>query len=249
MSALPALAGPITIYQCNLPPFNYQSETGQPTGIAVDVLVEIMNTAGCSVDLSKIKNVPLARSLRCIAASNSSILFSVAKTPKREKSFKWVGPIYNLKLGLISKKSRHIIINDKQDISKYKIGVIRESAPYSILTKEYGVPKKKLTLLTTDVQQFKMLNRGRVDLITQSNTGAPSMIRDAGLNLSDFEMSYVMMDLDLYFCLSKNFSDEFVGKLQQALKRIKTKGPDGTSTFDKIIARHLGYNQFTVHHL
>lgn len=245
-NATPACAGKFTVFQTNLPPFNFISDNKTREGISVDTLVEIMKNSGYELKPEQFSRIPLARALRYTEKIENSILFSIARTEQRENKFKWVGPVYNLNLGLICRKDKHISIAHENDLRKYKIAVIRDSAPQSILTQRYGLSAKNLNLVASDTQQFKMLDHGRVDMITQSDTGAPSLIRKAGLNPEDFEICFVMMKLPLYYVLNKRCSDDFVNNLQKNLDRLKQQESDGSSRLEKIISKYVGGETITI---
>lgn len=246
LSSSYARARELKIYYGNLPPFNYLSESGQLTGISVDVLNSMIKKGGHHLTINPIKHTPLARALRYTKTNKNSILFSIARTPVRENSYKWIGPIYTLKLGLVSKKNRMIFVKDKAELRQYRIAVIRDSAPQSILENRFNYPQSLMTKVASDEQQIKMLDRNRVDLISQSNTGAPSLIRESGLDPADFEMSFTMMDLPLYFCLNKDFDDDFVNAMQQALDEIKQKKNNGKSELDLILEKYIGSDTISI---
>jgi len=234
-----AVADDFTVYVGRIPPFTYIDELGVARGAAVDVVLELMNDIGKPVDRKGIKYLSWARAVEDAETIPGTMLFCIARTPQREAKFKWVGPIAELNLGLIAEKSRNIVIKSKDDVKRYNIGVIRNSAPLQLLELSYNIPKSKITLLSSDELQFKMLKERRVDLVTQADTAAPSFIKNVGLDPDDFEMVHVMNHLKLYVAFNKQTDDLVIGDLQKALEKMKTPKAGGKSRYDEIMAHYF----------
>lgn len=228
-----------TVYVGTVPPFTQLNEDGIVSGAAVDVVTTIMERAGIPVDPEKFRPISWARAVEDTETTPHTMLFCVARTPQREQRFKWVGPIASLNLGLVGAKSRRIVINAPDDIKMYQIGAIRNSAPVHIMKKQYGISDDHLTLLATDKLQFKMLEQGRVDLIAQADTAAPSWIKELGMDQSDFEMVYVLKHLKLFIAFNKTTDDAVIAKLQAELDAMKKPAANGVSEYGRIMKRYL----------
>lgn len=232
-------AGDMKVYVGSVPPFTIVGPRGEVTGAAVDVVSRIMELAGSPIDVAKIKHINWARAVEETETQPDSMIFCMAKTPQRESKFKWVGPIAHLKLGLIARTNASISIEGPDDLKKYEIGAIRNSAPAQILEKGFGIYQEDMTLLPNDLLQFKMLNEGRVDLITQADTAAPSWIKELGFRQEHFEMVYVLKKLDLYLALNRETSDDLVSKAQSELQKLKETEDGKPSWYDLIMQRYL----------
>lgn len=232
-------AGAFTLYAGEIFPFTVVGEGGVVHGAAVDIVSELMAEAGMPVDQGDIQHINWARAVYDVETKPHTGLFLIAKTPKRENRFKWVGPIAELNLGLVAKKSSRITIKDKGDLKHYSIGVIRNSASVEMLKSYCGMTKDAMELVTNDILQFRMLQAGRVDMVTQADTAAPDWIKKLGMEQRDFEMVHVLKNLKLYLALNKSTDDELVGKLQSSLYRMKRKGSDGISRIDRILSKYL----------
>jgi len=234
-----ANAGGITYYVGKVSPFTMQENDGTVRGAAVDMVRLIMEKVGSPVADNDMLVVSWARAVEDTETTPGTALFCLARTAPRETRFKWAGPIATLKLGLVARKRDKLIIHAPSDILKYKVSVIRNSAPAQILMDEYDIPYDSLTFLKDDELQFKMLTDGRVDLIAQADVAAPDWIRRLDLNQADYEMVHVIKQLDLYLAFNKQTGDAFVAQVQAALDDLKKPGPDGRSRYDAILAKYL----------
>ena len=89
-------------------PYQYE-ENNQLKGIAVDLLVLMLDRAGSSQGRQAIKLYPWARGYSILQSRENTILFSTTRIPERENLFKWVGPIFQNATFLIAKKSKRIM--------------------------------------------------------------------------------------------------------------------------------------------
>lgn len=236
---MPAFAKEFTVYVGEVPPFTIVDVDGSVTGAAVDIVSEAMKMAGYPIDVTKIKHISWPRAVEDAETKPGTMLFCVARTPQRENWFKWVGPVGELKLGLVAKRTSNISIRNKDDVGQYNIGVIRNSGPMHILLNSYGVSMENLTLLTTDLLQFRMLEQGRVDLITQANTAVPTWIKELGMRQKDYEMVHVLKELSLYVAFNAETDDVVIQKVQAALNEMKKSAPDGLSRYEEIMSAYM----------
>lgn len=241
-----ASAQGFTVFASNNPPFNYTAEDGTVQGIAVDVLKLIMERTYYPIDQADISIINWARALDKTMYEPNHILLSPARTPKRDIMFSWVGPLHSFKLGLIARKNHHVSINDPADLRRYKVGVIRDSAPIHILENQFHVPQDTMTELAGDEQLFRMLDRGRVDLIPRGQMSASYWIKRLQLPMSRFEFVFMLKELDLYLAFSPMTDPLLIQELNRELKKLKHIRPDGSSEYQEIVSRHLGEELLSV---
>jgi polar amino acid transport system substrate-binding protein len=82
----------LTYYTEQLPPYSYQ-ENGTLTGISVDLLESITEKMGAKVPREEVYLVSWTEGYEKALTQHGTVLFSMARTPEREQSFKWAGPI------------------------------------------------------------------------------------------------------------------------------------------------------------
>ncbi|MDN3640609.1 transporter substrate-binding domain-containing protein [Simiduia curdlanivorans] len=138
----------------NAPPWNYL-EQDRLEGMAVDLLEQVTDHAGASVKRSDIMVLPWARAYSRAKTMPNQVIFSIFKTPARERLFKWAGPFAKNRLVLIAKKSRNISIDNLDQLELYTIGAQREEATAQELLMLNSI-KEKMTLGIKQLQLAKM---------------------------------------------------------------------------------------------
>lgn len=229
----------LTAYTGELYPYNYVAKDGKLVGIFVDIIRELAQRTGLRLD--EIRQISWARSLLDVQEGGPGrVIFSVGRTEKRESQYAWVGPVGSLRLGLVARKDAQISVDHPCELVQYRLGVIRNSAPVSLLEGVIGKDSKAVKLLSSNEMQFRMLREGRVDMITQSASAAPRIMRIMGLEPDEYEMVYVLKQLELYLAFSRSTPPAVIERLQQEMDRLREPGPDGTSEYERIVSHHLG---------
>ncbi|SOB60928.1 conserved exported protein of unknown function [Pseudodesulfovibrio profundus] len=234
-----ARAGEFKAYVGEIPPLIYLNDAGLARGAVVDVVVEAMEMAGIPLDQdSDIASISWARAIEDVEYTPRTMIFCMARTEQREDRFKWVGPVAEMNVGLVAMKHSSVSISDKDDVRKYRIGVIRSSGPVDILESEYGVLKENLTQVASDELQFRMLKAGRVDLITQADIAAPVLIREMGMPSGAYEMVHVLQHLYLYVAFNKQTDDELLEKVREAIGELRSSEDGAPSRYDLLLRKH-----------
>ena len=83
-----------------LPPFQYYDEDRNLSGISIEIIEKVKTEINSKVP---IKGVPWSRGLKITKKKKNSALFSMLRTPDREKLFKWVGPLVDFSVVFFKK--------------------------------------------------------------------------------------------------------------------------------------------------
>lgn len=234
-----AFAGsPFTIMTEANPPFNFEQE-GEVHGIGVDLLLGVMDKTGQPIPRSAIEIIPWPRAYEAVQNQPGTMLFSMARTEQRENLFAWVGPLFDLDIGLIAPKQKKIVINTIADAEKYKIGTIREGAPEQLVI-QAGFSPDTLDRIADPRLNIKKLAAGRIDMFAFNVPAAFYMMRQQGLNPKDYEVVYTLKQTGLYYAFHKDTDPNLITNLNQALTELKKKDADGRSPYQEIIANYLG---------
>lgn len=228
----------LTLITENFPPYNYIKD-GRVTGVAVDVLMAAAEEMGEPLIEGSIHLQPWARGYAQALSGPEVVLFSMTRTPARETLFKWAGPVSNTKIVLIARKDSHIRISDLQDLTKYRIGAIREDIGEQ-LTVSLGVPLASIHRAANADSLTRLLAIGRIDLWAYDELTARWFIQQNGLNNEDFEAVYLLKEGKMYIAFSKDVHDTLVRKVQTGIDRLKAPTGQGRSRFDDIV---YGYFQ------
>lgn len=220
------------------PPYNF-SDNNILRGIAVDLLVLASQQTTAPVQRSQIRLMPWARSYRTALKTPNYVLFSTARTPEREKLFKWAGPITTNHVVLLAKKSRGMRINSPADLQHLRIGSIRDDVAEQ-LVRGLGVHDSQLSLAANGDALAHQLQAGRIDLWAYDQNVAQWFLRNAGFDPDDFESLYTLQEGQLWYAFNLEISDARVAELQKALDTLhKTPGLSGKSRYHDILLDYL----------
>jgi polar amino acid transport system substrate-binding protein len=204
----------------NYPPANFKDEFGILTGASVDIIKAIWKEMESPEQ--NIKLYPWARGYNNLKTLDNHVLFSMSRTSERENMFKWVGPIFTSRhiiVGVKKENTNKIIINNVEELSKYRVGVIRDDISEETMRK-IGFPDEQMHKVSQLKQSIELLLAGRVNLMFMSDEALRELIKQHGLD-EDFYVAYTINYRGNYFAFSKNVSDDLILKFQNALDAIE----------------------------
>jgi len=115
----------LSFYTEQLPPYNYE-ENGTLKGISVDLLDEITARMGEPVSHDQIQLVYWTEGYEAALTGEKTVVFTTARLPEREQSFKWAGPIYPYTAALFARPDHPATIEFPDDLEGVRIGVIKD---------------------------------------------------------------------------------------------------------------------------
>ncbi len=207
--ATSARAADLTVITEDYPPLNYV-EDKVLTGPAVDIVRAIEKRLG--VD-APIKVYPWARGYTFLQTKPNTALFTIIRSPEREKLFKWVGPLAEKKIGLFARRDSTIRLESLGQARKYVIGVQLDGAGMHHLKAE-GF--EKLDASIRPVGNLKKLLSGRNDLWYSSDATALGNCRRLKMKTCDVRLVLLLRQIELYVAFSKATADTIVAQWQQA---------------------------------
>ena len=220
-----------------LPPYNFTRDK-QVHGISADILLEVMKKSNIAISRDDIRLLPWPRAYVTVQNTPGSMLFSTARTPQREKLFKWVGPITDLTIGLVALKKNNIQLQTVEDLKKYTIGTIRDGAPEQLVLK-LGVEEKALDRIASPELNVKKLQAGRIDLFAFSVPSTRYLMIQQGIDPDEYESVYTLRQAVLYYAFHKDTDDQLIEALNKSLQELKQPDSTGKSRVDQIIDSYL----------
>jgi polar amino acid transport system substrate-binding protein len=222
---------PLNIMTESWEPYNFEKD-GKLQGIAVDLLVLMLEKAGSRQNRDDIQLMVWSRGYGLVQSDPTGLLFSTTMTKEREKLFKWVGPIDENTTEMIARKDRQIRINSTDELKDYKIGVvINDVGEQLLLTK--GVAKDKMQRVVNREQVQHLLHTGRVDLSPDNYQGFRSFCKAAGYNPDDYESVFILNKDVISYAFHPDTPDTVIQALQKALDALKADG-----TYDRILTQY-----------
>jgi polar amino acid transport system substrate-binding protein len=208
----------LKIYTEEYPPLNF-AEKGKVTGLATEVVHELMKRTGTGAD---IQLVPWEEGYKAVMENPNVALFSVAMTPERKPLLHWVGPIAFLNANFYARKGSKFGIRLLEDAKKLKnIVVVKDYYTEQLLRKE-GFSNLE-TVATEEIAIRKLLN-GEAQLFPSSNITMPALLKRVNAAMDDVESVLNLSTNMIYIAFSKGMPPELIALWQKTLDEMKAEG-------------------------
>lgn len=224
--ALHARAGDeLRIVTEELPPYN-MTQSGKVTGLSTDVVQAVLAETGMRGN--SIHSMPWARAYDIALNSENVLIYSITRTEKREKLFKWVGQIAPVRWYLVSLPGKNLHLKHIDDARSYQIATVNEDAGEQYLVSKGFAIGKNLQSSNKYEFNYEKLKLGRVDLWITNELNAIYLIRQAGDDPASMVRSLHLSDmggadgLDMAFSLKT--PDAVVERFKKGLETIKKNG-------------------------
>ncbi|AHJ13333.1 substrate-binding periplasmic protein [Sulfurospirillum multivorans] len=216
--ALCVYAEVFKVYTEQNPPYNFM-ENGTVTGRSTKLLKALFQQCSHQIEGERIWFLPWVQAYHEALHVNNSVIYSTVRTPEREMLFQWVGPIGKMTLGIVAKKRTHIRIASSEQLQRYKIATIPDTASEKLLI-NLGVDEAVLERFGQVSSQIKKLAQNRVDAIAYSVDGTFSILEEMGYDPNDYEVVYLLKESDLYFAFNKETHPQTITALNATLKTL-----------------------------
>jgi|GEM_PF-449964 len=206
----------------NFPPFNFKGSSGAVDGKSSEMVRLVLSKMGQYSDI-EVMNWPEAYSL---AASQPNVaLYSAARSPQREKLFKWVGPIGTYdktiyaKSGSVSAVSGVKTLEDAKKAKSICVVQYDDRAQFLL-----GLGFTNLVQKENDVACLRELVNGKAELWFGSTDTMPYVAAEAGLPQNSATPVLGVEKSEIYIMFSNSTPDATVQKWRSALDELKADG-------------------------
>lgn len=239
LAAPPALAaaGELRIVTEELPPYN-MTQGGQVTGMSTEVVQAVLKDVG--MPAPAIQSMPWARAYDIALNSENVLIYSITRTPQREKLFKWVGVIAPTQWYLFSRTGRSLpAIRSVEEARKHQIATVNEDVGEQYLVSKGFVIGKNLQSSNKYEFNYEKLKLGRVDYWIANELNATWLSRQAGddperMLVRALPLPDLMQDDGLNMAFSLKTPDAVVERFRKSLEAIRRNG-----TYDAIKRKWL----------
>lgn len=211
-----AAAADIVAYAEESAPYHY-TDNGQVVGSAAERLRAACELAklSCSIEI-----LPWARAEVLARQRPDTLLFSIVRSPDREKAFIWLSPIATEPIWIYGRPDSPPVHN-VAELAHTRIGVINGSSGAAFL-QAGGVPRGAIDLANSTEGNFRKFLAHRVDFIL---TTQERMDQHLARNELPFKVRKVlrMQDAVTYFAMNLKSTPAKVAALQAALQELKAR--------------------------
>jgi polar amino acid transport system substrate-binding protein len=220
----------IEIVTEHLPPFQIDTPN-KVIGFATEIVSSALSSTPYTFNINV---YPWARSLNMALNKENTCIYSIARTPAREKQFIWVNTIAKRNISFIGLTARKLSITSLEDAKKHMIAVIRDDVTHQLLIKEGFTEGLNLTVVNNTHSLLMLLvKRKSIDLILADGYTIRYRAQFNNLNPNLFENVYQLntKPLDYYFACNIKTSPYIIEQLRYAINQLKITGK-----IDKIIS-------------
>lgn len=212
-----ASADSIKLMIQEFPPFNYTDQkNGKIQGILVEKVQEILKRGG---DSSTLASSSLARTLHNAANEENTCALGVHRTPEREASYKWIGPLIIDDWVLYGRKPEARALKTIEDAKPYVIGSFK-NASSGIKLSELGY---RVEFASQDEDNPRLLVNGRIEYWNSSELHGMYLAQQQGYG-NDISRALRYKSLGLYLACHPHLDKARVELYNQLNKELDNDG-------------------------
>lgn len=208
-----------------LPPLN-MTRNGEITGLSTEVVRAVLKEVGMQ---APIQSLPWARAYDLALNSENVLIYSIARTPQREKLFKWVGVIAPSDWYLYARSDSKIRLNSVDDARSFQTATVNEDVGEQyLLSKGFSIGKNLQSSSKYEIG-YEKLKVGRVNFWISDELNAFYLVRQAGEDpakaiVRALPLADLAPEGGLGMAFSLKTPDVVVERFRKALETIKRNG-------------------------
>ncbi len=213
----------LTVVTENWKPYNYQDPvTKEIKGVSTAILKQVLNHTKIPY---KIKVQPWNRSYHNALNDKNVLIYTIIRTPQREKLFKWVRPF-----GQGGFSSLYKLRSNKE----LRLRTLKEAKEFNgnILTNVNSMDHiwleangfNNLDISQKVVSSIKKFFAGRAPLIIFNNNNLDEEFASAGFDARDAELVFPLFQTPPYMALSHSTDNEILKKIQNSYDELLAEG-------------------------
>ena len=223
-TASQARAETLKVLTEEFPPYNY-TENAKITGFSTEVVQAVLREVKIQ---GEFQSMPWARAYETAQGADNVLIYSIGRTPQREKLFKWVGVIAPTQYYLFSLPQRKLKLDRLDQARSFQIATVNEDVGEQFLMAKGFAKGVNLQSSVKYELNYEKLKAGRVDLWIMTELVAVYLARQAGdVPSKSLARSFAIPDLGsdgYYMAFGINTPDALVERLRKGLATIKHNG-------------------------
>ncbi|MDO6426768.1 transporter substrate-binding domain-containing protein [Thalassotalea sp. 1_MG-2023] len=220
---------PIKIYSEIWPPFQVKSDNNQLTGQATEQVRKAFKSGNIPY---KIVNMRWARALKSVKESPNTLIYSISRTPEREKQFYWIAKLGNVKTRLLTLSDNEEKITHPAQLKKYVIALKRAEASTSYFISLGLTPGKNIIFVNNTEQALKLLKAKRVDFYPISEQNFIPSVNNTTFKKESFTLDYTFkaLSFDIYIAANKHSDTALMEKIKVLFQNESALHQKGSGT-------------------
>lgn len=235
LGASGASAEPVRWVSEPYPPFSYVSPEG-PRGLSIELVRAAHREAGMAEP--EFVFMPWARVLAELATQRPVCVTAMARTPARERSYRWIGPFVASLMGVATRRDTELGSNAATALAGRDVVAIRGDVAVEAATR-YGAEPARLSLADGPESAVRMLNAGRVEAWVHGQAVIRWTIASMKLRQEDYAVQFPLRMGDSYFACSKAVPDSYLAAIQHGLDTLRRSKPGTANRYDNIVNPYL----------
>lgn len=201
------------------PPMSFE-KSGTAQGMAVDLARMIQKHLSMH---NQVEVQPWTRAYKTALTQPNVLLFTLVRTPEREKIFTLLGPIadgdISLYMSAHAKNRKTITLDEiKRGLT---VGTHRGTAFHNLL-KQQGF--EHIVPVNSSESAVRMLMSGRVEVLCDDDLAVAELFRRTGYKEKDYVKVASLKSSSLYFAFSQGTDPHLIRNWHTALTEIKRSG-------------------------
>lgn len=219
--AVPAqAAGPLVLTTEENAPYNFTDpQSGKVTGLATDLLTAALDREGVAYE---IRMLPWKRAYQMALEEPDTCVYGTNRTPEREGSFKWVGPLVHGGWVLFSTAEKPVTLASLDDAKGMTIGVHAGSGLEAFLDQTSGLT---LDRVPDNNLNIRKLFSGRIDLWAGGRGDGPYKVKLAG-EQGRLHPALVLKETIISLACNPSVDDATIAALNAALDGLRSDGTE-----------------------
>jgi polar amino acid transport system substrate-binding protein len=200
------------------PPLTFSDGEGV-SGYATQIVREIMNVLDVKAE---IKVLPWEEAYQVALKEDNVVIFTIERTPQREKLFHWVGPLGENSASFYVSPNSSITFSAPDEARKLRsIAVVS-----SWFTEQQLLDMGFDNLISTNNPQecIRMVVDGAADATVLTDITAPELIKEAGVEPDALVPVVTLTSTEYYLGFSLGTDKEIVASWDNAFNMLKEKG-------------------------
>ncbi len=218
-----ALTAQLSIVTEHLAPFQIVTKDSIG-GISTEVIEATLKESGYQYT---IESHPWTSSYNRAKQEKNTCIYSLARIPKREAMFQWVGHIINSTISFYSLSSNTLTISNLNEAKKYKTAVIKDDVTHHFLLANGFIENEHFYVMNNYDALLKLLEvpSRQIDLVIINDDMINSRV-NSSTEASKYKDVHMLKELSLnfYFACSLNTDKKIVTKLIQVMKKLEQAG-------------------------